>query len=102
MTEFKTTITKRNFYKHKNNHLDRRFSCMAGEVSGIIKIAIDAGKANPVPPVGPALGAKGVNIMAFCKEYNAKTANKTGTVIPVEISVFEDKSFTLKLKRPPA
>merc|ERR1719387_2546771 len=79
-----------------------QFTCMAGKVVGMIKLALDAGKASPAPPVGPALGAKGVNIMAFCKEYNAKTAEKAGTVIPVEITVFEDKSFTFKLKTPPA
>merc|ERR1712100_583815 len=74
----------------------------ASKVVGIIKLALDAGKANPSPPVGPALGAKGVNIMSFCKEYNTKTAERAGTVIPVEISVYEDKSFSLKLKTPPA
>merc|ERR1712224_1193649 len=79
----------------------RQTSCMAAKVSGIIKLALDAGKASPAPPVRPALGAKGVNIMAFCKEYNAKTAEKIGTVIPVEITVFEDKSYTFKLKTPP-
>merc|ERR1719214_348764 len=63
---------------------------------------MQAGKANPAPPVGPALGAAGVNIMMFCKEYNARTQDKAGTVIPVEISVFEDRSFTFILKTPPA
>merc|ERR1712129_374012 len=67
-----------------------------------IKLALDAGKANPAPPVGPALGAAGVNIMMFCKEYNARTSDKVGTIIPVEISVFEDRSFTFILKTPPA
>ena len=62
----------------------------------------EAGKANPSPPVGPALGAKGVNIMAFCKEYNAKTAQQSGEIIPAVITVFEDKSFTFILKTPPA
>ena len=71
-------------------------------VAGVIKLAIEAGKASPAPPIGPALGAKGVNIMAFCKEYNAKTQDKAGTVIPCEITVFEDKSFTFILKTPPA
>merc|ERR1712113_1143912 len=79
----------------------RQITCAASKAIGVIKIAIDAGKANPSPPVGPALGAKGLNIMAFCKEYNAKTADKLGTVVPVEITVFEDKSFTIKLKTPP-
>mmetsp|Transcript_18014 Transcript_18014/g.58825 ORF Transcript_18014/g.58825 Transcript_18014/m.58825 type:complete len:208 (-) Transcript_18014:293-916(-) len=75
---------------------------MAAKVTGMIKLAIEAGKASPAPPIGPALGAKGVNIMMFCKEYNARTADKAGLVIPVEISVFEDKSFTFILKTPPA
>jgi len=72
------------------------------KIVAIIKLAIDAGKANPAPPIGPALGQHGVNIMAFCKEYNAKTADQAGTVIPVEISVYEDRSFTFVLKTPPA
>jgi large subunit ribosomal protein L11 len=75
---------------------------MAKKVVAIIKLAIQAGKANPAPPIGPALGQHGVNIMMFCKEYNAKTADKAGTVVPVEISVFEDRSFTFILKTPPA
>ncbi|CAI5489249.1 unnamed protein product [Closterium sp. Naga37s-1] len=74
----------------------------AKKVVGMIKLALEAGKATPAPPVGPALGAKGVNIMMFCKEYNAKTADKAGYVIPVEITVFDDKSFTFVLKTPPA
>merc|ERR1719408_273455 len=78
-----------------------KISCLTFKVIGIIKLELDAGKANPAPPVGPALGAKGVNIMAFCKEYNARTADSIGTVIPVEIMVFEDKSFTFKTKTPP-
>jgi len=75
---------------------------MAKKVTAIIKLALPAGKANPAPPVGPALGQHGVNIMMFCKEYNAKTADQAGMVIPVEISVFEDRSFTFVLKTPPA
>ncbi len=75
---------------------------MAKKVVAMIKLALPAGKANPAPPVGPALGQHGVNIMAFCKEYNAKTADKAGMIIPVEISVFEDRSFTFVLKTPPA
>ncbi|MBD0268001.1 50S ribosomal protein L11 [Pseudanabaena sp. FACHB-2040] len=75
---------------------------MAKKVVSIIKLAIPAGKANPAPPIGPALGQHGVNIMAFCKEYNARTADKVGLVVPVEISVFEDRSFTFILKTPPA
>ncbi len=75
---------------------------MAKKVVALIKLALPAGKANPAPPVGPALGQHGVNIMAFCKEYNARTANQAGMVIPVEISVYEDRSFTFILKTPPA
>ncbi|KAF3887070.1 MULTISPECIES: 50S ribosomal protein L11 [Nostocales] len=75
---------------------------MAKKVVAVIKLALNAGKANPAPPVGPALGQHGVNIMMFCKEYNAKTAEQVGTVIPVEISVYEDRSFTFVLKTPPA
>nr|GEV78800.1 50S ribosomal protein L11, chloroplastic [Tanacetum cinerariifolium] len=74
----------------------------AKKVTGIIKLALEAGKATPAPPVGPALGSKGVNIMAFCKDYNARTADKAGYVIPVEITVYDDKSFTFVLKTPPA
>ncbi|XP_042480817.1 50S ribosomal protein L11, chloroplastic-like isoform X2 [Macadamia integrifolia] len=72
------------------------------KVTGVIKLALEAGKATPTPPVGPALGSKGVNIMAFCKDYNARTADKAGYVIPVEITVYDDKSFTFILKTPPA
>ncbi|MBE9181740.1 50S ribosomal protein L11 [Oculatella sp. LEGE 06141] len=75
---------------------------MAKKVVAVIKLAINAGKANPAPPIGPALGQHGVNIMMFCKEYNARTADQAGLVIPVEISVFEDRSFTFVLKTPPA
>ncbi|HAC64077.1 MAG TPA: 50S ribosomal protein L11 [Cyanothece sp. UBA12306] len=75
---------------------------MAKKVVAMIKLALPAGKANPAPPVGPALGQHGVNIMAFCKEYNGKTADQAGMVIPVEISVYEDRSFTFVLKTPPA
>jgi large subunit ribosomal protein L11 len=75
---------------------------MAKKVVAVIKLALPAGKANPAPPVGPALGQHGVNIMAFCKEYNAKTSDQVGMVVPVEISVFEDRSFTFILKTPPA
>ena len=75
---------------------------MAKKVVGIIKLALEAGKATPAPPIGPALGQRGVNIVAFCKEYNARTADKAGYIIPVEITVFEDKSYTFILKTPPA
>jgi large subunit ribosomal protein L11 len=75
---------------------------MAKKVKAIVKLQIVAGKANPAPPVGPALGQHGVNIMAFCKEYNARTASQAGTVIPVEITIFTDQSFTFVTKTPPA
>nr|QUE29971.1 ribosomal protein L11 [Erythrocladia irregularis] len=75
---------------------------MAKKVVAIIKLALSAGKANPAPPIGPALGQHGVNIVMFCKEYNARTADKSGLIIPVEISVYEDRSFTFILKTPPA
>jgi large subunit ribosomal protein L11 len=75
---------------------------MAKEVEKIIKLQIKAGAANPSPPVGPALGQAGVNIMAFCKEFNAATQSQSGDVLPVVISVFKDKSFTFVTKRPPA
>ncbi|XAR70142.1 hypothetical protein NMG60_11026911 [Bertholletia excelsa] len=74
----------------------------AKKVTALIKLALEAGKATPAPPVGPALGAKGVNIMAFCKDYNARTADKAGYIIPVEITVYDDRSFTFILKTPPA
>jgi large subunit ribosomal protein L11 len=74
---------------------------MAKKVTAMIKLALPAGKANPAPPVGPALGQHGVNIMMFCKEYNAQTADKAGQIIPVEITVYEDRSFTFVLKTPP-
>lgn len=74
---------------------------MAKKVTGKIKLQLPAGKANPSPPVGPALGQHGVNIMEFVKQYNAQTADKTGQIIPVEITVFEDRSFTFILKTPP-
>ena len=75
---------------------------MAKEIETYIRLQVPAGQASPSPPVGPALGQHGVNIMAFCKEYNAKTADQVGTVVPVEISVYEDRSFTFVLKTPPA
>jgi len=74
---------------------------MAKKVRAVIKLQIEAGKANPAPPVGPALGQHGVNIMAFCKDYNERTASQAGTIVPVEITVFEDRSFTFVLKSPP-
>lgn len=75
---------------------------MAKKVKAIVKIQIQGGKANPAPPVGTALGPHGINLMGFCKEYNAKTANMAGQVIPVEVTVFMDGSFSLALKTPPA
>jgi len=75
---------------------------MAKEISGYVKLQVKGGQANPAPPVGPALGQHGVNIMEFCKAYNAATEAQRGTVIPVEITVYEDRSFDFKLKTPPA
>ena len=75
---------------------------MAKKVTGIVKLQIPAGQANPAPPVGPALGQRGVNIMAFCKEFNAATQKEAGMVIPVVITVYQDKSFTFITKTPPA
>ena len=75
---------------------------MAKRVRAIIKLQIEAGKANPAPPVGPALGQHGVNIMGFCKDYNEKTASQAGSIVPVELTVFEDRSFAFVLKTPPA
>ena len=75
---------------------------MAKKIIGFIKLQIQAGQANPAPPVGPALGQQGVNIMDFCKAFNAETQDKTGDVIPVEITVYADRSFTFVTKTPPA
>lgn len=75
---------------------------MAKKIDGFIKLQIPAGKANPSPPVGPALGQKGVNIMEFCKQFNARTQKEEGMIIPVVITVFSDKSFTFITKTPPA
>ncbi len=75
---------------------------MAREVSGLIKLQIKGGAANPSPPVGPALGAKGVNIMEFCKQFNARTQDQAGKVLPVVITVYGDKSFDFIIKTPPA
>jgi large subunit ribosomal protein L11 len=72
------------------------------KISGYVKLQIEAGKANPAPPVGPALGQHGVNIMEFCKAYNAATESQRGEVVPVEITVYEDRSFSFELKTPPA
>jgi large subunit ribosomal protein L11 len=75
---------------------------MAKKLRAVIKLQLEAGKATPAPPVGPALGQHGANIMAFCKEYNERTASQAGSIIPVEIIVYEDRSFTFSLKTPPA
>lgn len=75
---------------------------MAKEVAGIIKLQIRGGGANPSPPVGPALGSKGINIVGFCKEFNARTQDKAGKILPVVISYYNDKSYTFEIKTPPA
>ena len=75
---------------------------MGKKVKAIVKLAIGAGKATPAPPVGPALGQHGINIMAFCKDYNARTAHLAGSIIPAEITIFQDNSFRFVLKTPPA
>jgi large subunit ribosomal protein L11 len=75
---------------------------MAKKIRAVIKLQLPAGQATPAPPVGPALGQHGANIMAFCKEYNEKTSSQTGSIVPVEITVFEDRSFVFILKTPPA
>ena len=75
---------------------------MAKKIRAVITLQIEAGKANPAPPVGPALGQHGINIMGFCKEYNEKTAGQAGSIVPAEITVFEDRSFSFVLKTPPA
>jgi large subunit ribosomal protein L11 len=75
---------------------------VAKKVRAVVRIQLEAGKATPAPPVGPALGQHAINIMAFCKEYNEKTASQAGQIVPVEVTVFEDRSFTFVLKTPPA
>ena len=75
---------------------------MAKKIRAVITLQMQAGKANPAPPVGPALGQHGINIMGFCKEYNEKTASQAGSIIPAEITVYEDRSFSFVLKTPPA
>jgi len=75
---------------------------MAKKIVGLVKLALSAGKATPAPPVGPALGQYGVNIVIFCKEYNARTSAQHGLVIPAEITIYEDRSFSFALKTPPA
>jgi len=75
---------------------------MAKKLKAVVRIQIEAGKANPAPPIGPALAGHGINLMAFCKEYNARTANRPGEILPAEISIFSDGSFSFVLKTPPA
>ncbi len=75
---------------------------MAKKVKAVVKLQIAAGQANPAPPVGPALGQHGLNIMGFCKEYNERTASMTGSIVPVEITIYDDRSFTFVTKTPPA
>ena len=75
---------------------------MAKKLKAVVRLQIQAGKANPAPPIGPALAGHGINLMAFCKEYNARTSNRVGEVVPAEISIFTDGSFTFILKTPPA
>ncbi len=75
---------------------------MAKKVRAVVRIQLQAGKATPAPPVGPALGQHAINIMAFCKEYNEKTSSQSGQIVPAEVTVFEDRSFTFVLKTPPA
>ena len=75
---------------------------MAKKLKAIVRLQITAGKANPAPPIGPALAGHGINLMAFCKEYNARTSNRMGEIVPAEISVYTDGSFTFILKTPPA
>ena len=75
---------------------------MAKKLRAVIKLQLEAGKATPAPPVGPALGQHGANIMAFCKEYNERTSSQAGSIIPVEVLIYEDRSFTFSLKTPPA
>lgn len=75
---------------------------MAKKIKAVVKIQIQGGKANPAPPVGTALGPQGINLMQFCKEYNARTSNQVGQIVPVEVTVFQDGSFTFILKTPPA
>ena len=74
---------------------------MAKKVKAVLKLQLPAGKATPAPPVGPALGQHGVNIMAFCKEYNGRTASQEGTIVPVELTIYDDRSFSFVLKTPP-
>lgn len=94
---------KRTWWSHLvQSTIEEEVRTMAKKVTGFIKLQIPAGAANPAPPVGPALGAQGVNIMQFCQQFNAATEQQKGTIIPVEITVYEDKTFSLVYKTPPA
>jgi large subunit ribosomal protein L11 len=86
----------------KYNSLTPKKSLMAKEITGYVKLQVKGGQANPAPPIGPALGSKGINIMEFCKQFNARTQDKMGKVLPVLITVFTDKSFEFIIKTPPA
>src|ERR1700749_961063 len=81
--------------------LTQKVSNMAKEISGLVKLQVKGGAANPAPPIGPALGAKGVNIMEFCKQFNARTQDQAGKTLPVIITVYSDKSFDFIIKKPP-
>ncbi|HEX9680703.1 MAG TPA: 50S ribosomal protein L11 [Anaerolineales bacterium] len=74
---------------------------MAKKIKAVVRVQIEAGKANPAPPIGPALAPHGINLMAFCKEYNARTAGKAGEIVPAEVTIYSDGSFTFELKTPP-
>ena len=97
-----STVARLHRWGCREDHDRQEGAIMAKKVTGTIKLQIPAGAANPAPPVGPALGSQGVNIMAFCKEFNAKTQDKAGLVIPVIITVYADRSFSLVFKSPPA
>jgi large subunit ribosomal protein L11 len=85
-----------------NTRYNHKGEFMAKKIKAVVRLQIQAGKANPAPPIGPALAGHGINIMAFCKEYNARTQSRTGDIIPAEITVYTDSSFTFILKSPPA
>ena len=96
---------ERKFIQRSNDHITKNILggfIVAKKIIKVVKLQVPAGKANPAPPVGPALGQAGVNIMGFCKEFNARTQDQAGLIIPVVISVYEDRSFTFVTKTPPA
>ncbi len=88
-------------YKVRSSLRPKRYQ-MAKKIRAVVTLQIQAGKANPAPPVGPALGQHGINIMGFCKEYNEKTSSQAGSIVPAEITIYEDRSFSFVLKTPPA